>query len=801
MSRLPKHFKQEGCPAADPSKIIKGDKWRFTVITSRLIRCEWDETGRFEDSITRSVIDRNFANPSFETEDVGGKLIIKTDALILEYKKTGRFTGDNLSISLKGGKSWYFGMPINTLKGTTRTLDVVDGECELGDGVCSTQGFSVIDDRDSVLLEEDGFIKQRDNWDIEDFYFFGYGLAHLDAVKDYFRLTGKPSLLPAFAMGNWWSRYYKYTEKSYKDLMTKFFEEDIPFSVSVIDMDWHLVDIDLKYGTGWTGYTWNREFFPDYKRFLKWLCDHNLTPSLNLHPADGVRAFEEMYPEMAEAVGIDPKTEEPVKFDMSDPQFIKAYFEILHNPYEKDGVRFWWMDWQQGTKSTIENIDPLWVLNHYHTLDAKREGKREIIFSRFSGPGSQRFPIGFSGDTIISWESLDFQPYFTLTASNIGYTWWSHDIGGHMGGYRDDELNARWIQLGAFSPINRLHSSCSPFSGREPWNYDANCEISSRKFLSLRHRMFPYLYAMNYRQHTELEPLVQPLYYHWNNHYVYGRLGNITRNSYLFGSELFVAPITKPADKATGLGSVRIWMPHGVWIDAFRGNVYHGDRVMNIYRKFDEMPVFAKAGAIVPMNKLSHGDNKLGARRDMEIYVFPGADNSFRIFEDDGDSMDYKNGKLATTDFNLSYTDKKAVFEISAVQGDKTQTVDTRRFTLRFRGFSKTTQAKVFVDGERVRARREYDKETNTVSFILPAISTDKKITVELTAKNLMHDNSDYKERIFDIILRAHVTYQEKADLWESLDLYHTTADIMKYIVDYRGEKELAEALLEQLSM
>ncbi len=802
MSRLPSYMKQEGSPVADASKMVAGDKYRFTVITSRLIRCEWDDSGKFEDSVTRSVIDRNFGEKcDYTVNDTPEKLIIKTAHVTVEYVKSGRFSPDNLSLYIVGGKPWFFGTTFNTLKGTTRTLDAVDGECQLGDGVCSLTGYSVIDDRLSVLLDEDGFIRQRESYDVEDFYYFGYGICYRDAVKDYFRLTGKPSLLPAFAMGNWWSRYYKYTEKSYKELMTKFLDEDVPFSVSVIDMDWHLVDIDPKYGTGWTGYTWNKEFFPDYKRFLKWLGDHNLTPSLNLHPADGVRAFEEMYPEMAEAVGIDPKTEEPVKFDMSDPKFIKAYFDVLHHPYEKDGVRFWWMDWQQGTKSTVENIDPLWVLNHYHTLDARRDGKREIIFSRFAGPGSQRFPVGFSGDTIISWESLAFQPYFTLTATNIGYTWWSHDIGGHMMGYRDDELNARWIQLGAFSPINRLHSSCSPFSGREPWNYDANCEISSRRFLSLRHRMFPYLYAMNYRQHLELEPVIQPLYYHWHNPYVYGHFGNATRNAYLFGSELYVAPITTPSDKETGLGCVRTWIPNGKWIDVFRGNVYDGDKIVNLYRKFNEMPVFAKEGAIVPMNILGHRDNKLGARRDMEIFVFPGADNSFKIYEDDGDTTAYQDGKLATTEMKLSYTNKKAVFEIGAVEGDASQSVDERRWTLRFRGFCKTTVAKVFVNGTRVNARREYDKDTNTVSVIIPKQKTSSVITVELTAKNLMHDNSDWRERAFDIILRAQVDYQTKADLWDAFTKLSDKKDIMKFVVDYRCSQNLAEALLEQITL
>jgi alpha-glucosidase (family GH31 glycosyl hydrolase) len=99
------------------------------------------------------------------------------------------------------------------------------------------------------------------------------------------------------------------------------------------------------------------------------------------------------------------------------------------------------------------------MLNHFQFLDSGRDGRKGIIFSRFAGPGSQRYPVGFSGDTIVSWASLEFQPEFTATASNIGYGWWSHDIGGHMGGGRSDELVTRWVQYGVFSPIFRLHST------------------------------------------------------------------------------------------------------------------------------------------------------------------------------------------------------------------------------------------------------------------------------------------------------------------------------------------------------
>ena len=120
-------------------------------------------------------------------------------------------------------------------------------------------------------------------------------------------------MIPRYSLGNWWSRYYRYSEESYKEVVDKFREEKIPLSVAVIDMDWHVTDVDPKYGTGWTGYTWNKELFPDYKRFLKMLHDNGLSTTLNLHPADGVRAFEAMYRQVAEKAGIDPDTEEETR--------------------------------------------------------------------------------------------------------------------------------------------------------------------------------------------------------------------------------------------------------------------------------------------------------------------------------------------------------------------------------------------------------------------------------------------------------------------------------------------------------
>ena len=114
-----------------------------------------------------------------------------------------------------------------------------------------------------------------------------------------------------------------------------------------------------------------------------------------------------------------------MEFDLTNPDFVDAYFD-MHHRMEAEGVDFWWLDWQQGGVTRQKGLDPLWMLNHMHYLDSGRGGNWPLTFSRYAGPGSHRYPVGFSGDTIVTWESLAFQPQFTATASNIGYGWGPH---------------------------------------------------------------------------------------------------------------------------------------------------------------------------------------------------------------------------------------------------------------------------------------------------------------------------------------------------------------------------------------
>lgn len=458
-------------PVGRRENTIQGEKYRFLLLTPCLIRMEYREDGCFEDRPTQVVWNRQFERVDYRLVQKGEGFELFTERLHVTYTG-GEFSKNSLNAIAIGGQNpygavWYYGEKTDNLGGTARTLDDVDGVCELEEGIISRSGCAVLDDSKTLILDENGWVLPRKG-EGADIYLFAYGNDYKEALGDFYRLTGKTPMLPRFALGNWWSRYYAYTEESYKALITRFEEEKIPFSVGVVDMDWHLVDeVDPKYGSSWTGYTWNKKYFPEPERFLAWLHEHGMKVSLNLHPASGIRAYEDCYLSIAEELGnIDTDKEEPVDFDITSRKFLEAYFKCVLHPEEEKGVDFWWIDWQQGNTTKIPGLDPLWMLNHYHYLDNARDGKRPMTFSRYACPGSHRYPVGFSGDTHVTWDSLDFQPYFTSTASNIGYGWWSHDIGGHMCGFKNNELALRWLQFGVFSPINRIHSSKSEFMGK-----------------------------------------------------------------------------------------------------------------------------------------------------------------------------------------------------------------------------------------------------------------------------------------------------------------------------------------------
>lgn len=795
MTRLDKRFQVPTTGQASASAVVQGATYRFTLLTSKLIRIEYAADGLFEDHPTQTVLNRQFAVPEFRVIEDDKQLQIITEHLHLYYLK-GEFNSSSLYIDLKGqfsewGSRWYFGEQPETLKGTYRTLDLADGAVALDEGVISKDGFSLIDDSESCLLTEEGWVEPR-KADVIDLYFFGYGREYLQAIADFYRLTGVTPLLPRQLLGNWWSRYWKYDEAELSTLLNRFTDEDIPFSVCVLDMDWHLVDIDAKYGSGWTGYTWNKELFPDPAQFMSWLHEKNLWVTLNLHPAAGVRAYEEPYPQMALALGVDPDSKEPIPFDFSDKKFVDAYFRILHHPQERDGVNFWWLDWQQGCTSQIPGVDPLWMLNHYHALDLSRDGKRALTFSRYAGLGSHRYPIGFSGDTYINWDSYAFQPYFTSTASNVGYGWWSHDIGGHFRGGKDDELSARWVQFGTFSPILRLHSSLSIFNGKEPWRYNSDACNTIKQHLRLRHQLVPYIYTMNWRNHKQLAPFIQPIYYH----FAYDEQAYQVPDQYFFGSELMVCAITSKLDPKIGLASSNVWLPPGIWTDFFDGTVYQGDKQIQLSRDLSRQPVLAKAGAIIPMMSHKPHDNKIGIPDALEILVFPGKDNVFELYEDDGESSQYQQGHYALTKMELEWGND-VTFKISPVTGEQRLVPKSRAIKVLFRGYQNTEQLTVTANGKMLECQSDYDVGTQTLTLDIGQHDSQSSLLITFTGNNLLSDNSNWLEKLYALLDQAQIDFDLKEQIYTLCTGNKDQINKVLQLQSMALDKVLHDALLE----
>ena len=738
--------------AMEPQAQIQGEHWRIGILTDALIRFEWSDNGVFTDEATQTVINRSFTPvPEYDVQERGDLLIITTRRLIIRYDRR-RFSPEGLSVTVRDfptqDNTWRFGDDQSrNLGGTARTLDQVDGPTRLDPGVLSKTGWAVLDDSTTGLLVDADEVNGEPNpfgtWVCPrqagtiDLYFFGYGSRCVDAVRDYQHLTGAAPLLPRFVFGNWWSRYHRYSAEEYRALIERFERERLPFSVAVVDMDWHVTDVPADQGSGWTGYTWNRELFPDPTAFLTWLHDHGLRVTLNDHPRDGIRAFEDCYPQVARAMGIDPASGEAVDFDVTSPRFMEAYFDLVHHPLEDQGVDFWWIDWQQGGVSRQAGLDPLWLLNHLHYLDSGRrrasgEQRRPLTFSRYAGPGSQRYPIGFSGDTVVSWASLKFQPYFTAMASNIGYGWWSHDIGGHMFGRRDEAMAARWYQLGAFSPINRLHSSDSPFNGKEPWNFHAEARQAMEGALRLRHAMIPYLYAMNRRSAVEGLPLVEPMYWWYSG-------GNVP-TEYLFGTELVVSPIVTAQDPVTQRGRADVWLPQGDWFDFFDGRRYASvpanGRLFQAWRTLDRIPVFAKAGGIVPLQGTTERLNDVSNPDSLRVLVFPGADGAFDLWEDDGGVGEQNH--WACTRLQLEWpaacgqVTARLVIDGTAVPAGVTPA--RRRWQITLRGVApmEAENITVCVDGSPVTAGLTYDASTLSLMLDCGVMPCDSRLEVVL---------------------------------------------------------------------
>jgi alpha-glucosidase (family GH31 glycosyl hydrolase) len=606
-----------------------------------LIRLEYQAEGRFEDRASYFAVLRDQAPQPFQKTVQGQRVQIETARFSLDYRADGKpFYAGNLSIQVKAagafkGAAWKPGAPnAGNLGGTLRTLDEAEGPVPLDPGVLSRDGWFFKDDSETVLFgESDGWAQPRADGAGSDAYFFAYGLDYASALADFVSVSGPVPLPPRYSFGTWYSRYWPYTSDEFLAIADEFRQRGFPLDVMVLDMDWHQ--------DGWTGYSWNKGLIPDPVGLLKALHQRGLATTMNLHPHDGVAKHEDAYPAFAKGMGMDPAKGERVPFDVTDPLFMKNYFQELLRPLEQQGVDFWWMDWQQGTSTKIKGLDPLMWLNHLHFWDRQkaRPGHlRGMNFSRWGGWGDHRYPVQFSGDTHANWESLGFQAQFTASAGNVGVSYWSHDLGGHFGsGDRvEPELYLRWLQFGALSPVMRIHSSRDPRNDRRPWLFGQTFEAAARAAFALRASLVPYLYTAARQAFDSGLPLLRPLYLHYPEQEEAYRCPM----QYLLGGDLLVVLVADPGFGPRQAVQAPVWIPEGDWYHWETHERFSGPQWTTVTVPLEGVAVFARGGAAIPLNGPGHAQ-ACASHGPLRLRLYPGPSSQRELYEDDGQTLAY----------------------------------------------------------------------------------------------------------------------------------------------------------------
>ncbi len=386
----------------------------------------------------------------------------------------------------------------------------------------------------------------------------------------------------------------------------------------------------------------------------------------------GIQPWEEKYKEMAQAMGIDPSTGHYVPFNVTDTKYILAWTSIVLHPLQDAGIDLWWLDWQQGEghnwTNNIPYTNPTFWLNYIFFTDHYFGQNRPALLHRWGGLGNHRYQVGFSGDVIPSWDTLSFQPRFTATAANVGYGFWSHDLGGHMLP-PDPELYTRWLQWGAFSPIFRTHCTKNATNDRRLWTYPWTYQDNLARFTRLRQSLIPYLYTAARRTYDTGLSVVLPFYYLYPENdeaYSYS-------NQYFFGQSIFVSPISQPIDNATGLvENWPLWFPPDTqWVNFFTGDLPVTSAASESFT-LDEVPAYAQVGSIIPLlTEPKSSRDRIGRAQQIPqsllLYTLVGGSSRGRgyIYEDDGKTIAYQDPSrsgTAITRFDYTVSDNNLQF-------------------------------------------------------------------------------------------------------------------------------------------
>lgn len=631
---------------------------------------------------------------------------------------------------------------------TCPTTAVTAADCQaylepLHDGLLNKAGWRILDDTQSAVWTHQGWVTPRPaGGDVEDGYLFGYGQDYQGALRQLAQLTGPAPMLPSYLFGVWFSRYYPYTTADYEQqLIPAFRANQVPLDTLSVDTDW-------KAPNTWNGWEWNPALFPDPQTFLTWAKSQGIHVTLNIH--SGISTSD---PQLAQAEAIAGNSlasancfSGPCKvWDWSQIPQAESNFS-LQQSFEQQGTAFWWLDWCCDNSSvSMPGLTPDSWINHLYTQEMLNKGERGFVLARIgssyqspgqvyaAGPWSDhRSAVHFTGDTWGTWNTLASEAELSQAEASVGQPYVSDDIGSFLGPppggdtnpadlHDTPDLYDRWVQLGAFQPILRLHSS---HGDRLPWDYPQPVQGITENFLRLREALVPYTYTLAAQAHTTGLPMTRPLYLDYPS--VAGSYDH--PDEYLYGPDVLVAPVTTPGQVATR----QVWFPPGQWVDYFTGATFTGPGSATLSVPLDRMPVFVRAGGIVPEQPaMSH----VGAApvNPLILNVYAGGEGQFSLYSDAGQGLGYASGQYTTTPITARPGTSVVV---GAAQGHYPGELSSRAYQVNLVDLSMPRRVMVddqvlpMVPAASSAVGWHYDPATATVAIRTSSLPTDRPVTI-----------------------------------------------------------------------
>ena len=735
---------------APAAAIIRGNSYRITLLSERLIRLEYSSTGVFNNYETTIIKNRNFGYiPDYTKQEDDSILKIETRYYDLTYVKNSSFNSRTIKAKCKTNQEeWYYGQKeVKNYNSTAMSLDNTTKMPELEKGLFSLTGIVTIDDSETMYFDENrNLIQLNKPKDFVDIYLFIYDKDFALCLKDYYTLTGYPQMIPRYALGNWWSKEYEYKDSEVLDKIERFKMHGIPLSVFLLDNGWS--KRDNKYPNIINSFSFDSNLYNNPQEFIKKVHDYNIKLGVKINPQYGFYPFENNFQYISQYLPLNKNGY--VDFSPTDLKSVDVLFKVLLHPLENLGVDFFWNDY------FVESKYKMYLMDYYMNLDSFRNNKRNLILSRNSTYAAHLFNVLYSGRNVIDWNVLKMLPFYTLNSANIGACFWSHDIAGATGGIEDSDFYIRSIQLGVFSPILRFNTVRGHYFKREPWKWDFVTNSIASDYLKFRHRLIPYIYSECFEYHKNGKLLIQPFYYYNLKFFDDENYSN----QYYFGSSFMVAPIIKSMDPDMNRTIQRFYIPDGVWYDFKNGKRYQGNHKYIGFYPIDDYPFFVKQGSIIPLagekSYMSYQNPK-----DLEIHVFPGNSNTYHLYEDDGETYNYQNGRYCITEIDYNYRKSNYTLIIRPIEGDLNSLVPTRDYKIVFRNTKKSDNVVVYENDKVLENIETEVTETNFIVYI-KGISTRSQLVINCYGEDIEIDSvklikDDIDSILFDLKIYTNI--------------------------------------------